>query len=118
MQGHSKSDPNGTKERSVLSGLVQACAAVTEPLPVRHLGVFLLIQSNGKVLQRDVMAKSLSEAAVALGAPAGAASVISLRSGGASAMWNQGLSSESIKRRGRWSFGCYQIYVWPGHDRA
>ena len=29
-----------------------------------------------------------------------------------------GMSFEEIKQRGRCAFGCYQIYIWPGHDRA
>ena len=33
-------------------------------------------------------------------------------------MWDAGFPAGDIKRRGRWSSGCYQIYIWPGHDRA
>jgi len=127
MQGHSKTDPNG--QGSVANafeapGNALCLVGLSKHAQRLNLGLFassesfLLTQSNGKVLHRDVVAKNLSEAAVALGAPAGAASVISLRAGGASAMWDQGLSPEDIKRRGRWSSDCYQIYIWPGHDRA
>ena len=127
MQGHSKTDPNGQGSVAnafeapgnalCLVGLFKHAQRLNPGLFASSES-FLLTQSNGKVLHRDVVAKNLSEAAVALGAPAGAASVISLRSGGASAMWDRGLSSEDIKRRGRWSSDCYQIYIWPGHDRA
>ena len=33
-------------------------------------------------------------------------------------MWDAGFTAEDIKRRRRWSSGCYQVYIWPGHDRA
>ena len=58
-----------------------------------------------------------AKAPVALGAPPGAASVISSRSGGASALWDAGTTAEEIKPFGRWSSDCYQICIWPGHDR-
>ena len=58
-----------------------------------------------------------AKAPVALGAPPGAASVISSRSGGASALWDAGTTAEEIKPCGRWSSDCYQICIWPGHDR-
>ena len=127
MQEHSKTDPNGrgsVANAFEAPGNALCLVGLSKHAQRLNLGLFassesfLLTQSNGKVLHRDVVAKNLSEAAVALGAPAGAASVISLRAGGASAMWDQGLSSEDIKRRGRWSSDCYQIYIWPGHDRA
>ena len=41
-----------------------------------------------------------------------------LRSGGASAMWDTGMSAEEIKFRGRWASDCFKIYIWPGHDRS
>jgi hypothetical protein len=127
MQGASKTDPNGQgsvanafeapgNELCLLSLLKRAQRM--NPKLFASPDSFLLTRSDGRVLHRDVVAKHLSEAAVAKGAPQGAASVISMRSGGASAMWDAGMSSEEIKRRGRWSSDCYQIYIWPGHDRG
>ena len=127
MQGASKTDPNGQgsvanafeapgNELCLLSLLKRALRM--NPKLFASPDSFLRTRSDGRVLHRDVVAKHLSEAAVAKGAPQGAASVISTRSGGASAMWDAGMSSEEIKRRGRWSSDCYQIYIWPGHDRG
>jgi len=91
MQGHSKTDPNGQVSVAnafeapgcalCLVGLFKHAQRLNPGL-FANTESFLLTQSNGKVLHRDVMVKNLSEAAVALGAPAGAASVISLRAGG------------------------------------
>ena len=33
-------------------------------------------------------------------------------------MWDAGFPAGDIKRGGRWPSGCYQIYIWPDHDRA
>jgi len=87
MQGHSKTDPNGQVSVAnafeapgcalCLVGLFKHAQRLNPGL-FANTESFLLTQSNGKVLHRDVMVKNLSEAAVALGAPAGAASVISL----------------------------------------
>jgi len=127
MQGASKTDPNGQSSVANAFGAPgnELCllslfkrAQRMNPKLFASPDSFLLTRSDGRVLHRDVMAKHLSAAAVAKGAPSGAASVISLRSGGASAMWDAGFPAEDIKRRGRWSSDCYQIYIWPGHDRA
>ena len=127
MQGKSKTDPNG---QGSVANVFEAegddlCLVALlrrlhrlEPThfndPERHF--FTL--SDGQVLHRNVIADLLRAAAEAHGAPPGAASVISLRSGGASAMWDAGYSAEDIKRRGRWASDCYRRYVWEGHDRA
>jgi hypothetical protein len=79
---------------------------------------YLLTLTNGKVLSRDQVVEALRGAAVAAGVPAGAVSVISLRAGGASAMWDVGFSVDEIKRRGRWASECWRIYTWEGRERA
>ena len=47
----------------------------------------------------------------------GSLSVISLRSGGTSAMFHEGYSAEEIKRRGRWRSECWRTYVWTSRER-
>ena len=54
---------------------------------------------------------------MALGYPAGALSAISLRAGGATAMWSLGVAVERIKRRGRWHSECWRNYVWASRER-
>ena len=78
---------------------------------------FLLTKSNGRVLSRDEVAALLRRAGERLGMPRGALSVISLRSGGASAMFHEGYSAEEIKRRGRWQSECWRTYVWTSRER-
>jgi hypothetical protein len=46
------------------------------------------------------------------------ADVVSLRSGGATAMYHAGFSVEAIQRRGRWASDCWKIYVRDGRDTA
>ena len=77
---------------------------------------FLLTLSNDKVLHRDEVVDLLRWAAVALGYPAEALSVISLWAGGATAMWGLGVAVERIKRRGRWQSECWRNYVWEGRS--
>ena len=67
--------------RLLLGRLVQACAAA-EPWPVRQPGEFPADPEQWQGAAPGCDGENLSEAAVALGAPAGAASVISLRAGG------------------------------------
>ena len=127
MQGYSKTDPNGQ------GSVVNLHAAKGNPLCLVELlkkahrmnpghfrggNNFLLTMSDGKVLHRDVVSGQLKAAGVALGAPKDALAVISLRSGGASAMWNEGFGAEDIKKRGRWRSEVWRAYVWDGHDRA
>jgi site-specific DNA-cytosine methylase len=126
LMGASKTDPNGQGSvsnhyespgsRLCILALLKKAHRM-RPEHFARPENFLFTASDGKVVHRDVVAKHLAEAAVALGAPPGAASVISLRSGGASALWDAGATAEEIKRRGRWSSDCYQIYIWPGHER-
>jgi hypothetical protein len=127
MQGESKTDPNGQGsvanhfeapgERLCVVALLKRAHSMNPALFAKPDN-FLFTMSDGRVLHRDVMAKHLSASAVAAGAPPGAAAVISLRSGGATAMWDADMPSEEIKQRGRWTSDCYQIYIWPGHDRS
>jgi len=79
---------------------------------------FLLVRSDGRVLSRDAVVDALRPAASALGVPPESLSVISLRAGGASAMWDAGFSVDEIKRRGRWASECWRIYTWEGRERA
>ena len=127
LLGASKTDPNGQGSvanhfespgnRLCIVALLKRAQRM-KPSHFARAENFLFTAENGRVLHRDVVAKYLEEAAKAEGAPAGAASIISLRSGGASAMWDAGLSSDEIKQRGRWASDCFKIYIWPGHDRS
>jgi hypothetical protein len=127
MQGASKTDPNGQGSvANVFEApgdelcLVSLLKRLHRQQP-RHFEAdedFFFKLSDGRVLHRDVVAAFLREAADAFGLPKAAVAVISLRSGGASAMWDAGYSAEEVKRRGRWASDCYQIYIWEGHDRS
>jgi len=127
MQGFSKTDPNGQGSVAnvhvadgfelCLVGLLKRGHRMN-PVHFSHGENFLLTMSDGKVLNRDVVSSWLSEAGEALGAPKNALAVISLRSGGASAMWDAGFGAEEIKKRGRWRSEVWRSYVWDGHDRA
>jgi hypothetical protein len=79
---------------------------------------FLFTKSDGKVLSRDAVAGLLRRAGRRRGLPKAALSVISLRSGGASAMFHEGYSAEEIKRRGRWQSECWRTYVWASRERG
>ncbi len=79
---------------------------------------YLLVCDDGRVLSRDIVVESLRVAAVEEGVPAEAVSAISMRAGGASAMWHEGFTADEIKRRGRWGSECWRVYVWEGRERA
>jgi len=127
LQEGSKVDPNGQGSAANLFealgddlcilGLVKRLHR-QKPSHFSNPDSFFFTMSDGCVLNRNVIAGFLQEAAVAFGAPKNAASVISLRSGGASAMWDAGCSAEDIKKRGRWASDCYRRYIWDGHGRA
>jgi hypothetical protein len=74
--------------------------------------------SDGKVLNRDVMAAALKGAARRLGLKESEINVVSLRSGGATATHHAGFSVEAIQRRGRWASDCWKIYVQDSRDTA
>jgi hypothetical protein len=77
---------------------------------------FLFTMTNGTLLHRRKVMKWLQQEAVLSGYPSSALSIISLRAGGASAMYAAGCSEEEIKRRGRWESDCWRSYVWGGED--
>ena len=79
---------------------------------------FLFLMSNNKVLRAGFVTRLLRRVAQEVGLPKKSLSVISLRSGGASAMWDAGFSAEEIKMRGRWSSDCWKRYVWGGQNPA
>ena len=81
-------------------------------------GNFLFTLDSGKVLHRDEVVRMLREPAAELGLPEEALGVISMRSGGATAMWNVGATVAQIQRRGRWATDCWRVYVWEGRERA
>lgn len=127
LSAYSKTDPNGQ------GGVHNVFAAPGRKLCVLNLlkkmylmrpshfaksEQFLFVCDDGKVLHRDVVAKLLSKSAVVLGVPPEAVSVISIRAGGASAMYDAGFSVEEIKKRGRWASECWRVYVWDGRDRT
>jgi len=111
MQGHSKTDPNGQVSIAnafeapgsafCLVGLFKHAQQLNPGL-FANPESFLLTLSNGKVLHRDVMAKTYPRLrwrwarrrAQRRSSPFGR---------GASTMWDQGMPSEDIMRRGRWS---------------
>jgi hypothetical protein len=126
MMGASKTDPNGKGSvanayavpghRYCLVSLLQRAYRL-KPGHFARGDNYLLTLSNGRVLHRDRVQAQLRIGGDALGAPPAAISVISLRSGGASAMWDEGYKAEEIKRRGRWASDCWHVYVWEGRDR-
>jgi len=79
---------------------------------------FLFTMSDGKVLSRDRMSKALKAGARRMGIPEADIDVISLRSGGASAMFEAKFPIVDIQRRGRWASDCWKIYVQEGRGRA
>jgi hypothetical protein len=93
-------------------------ARLMNPSHFKRADNYLLTCSNGRVLSRDAVVEALRPAAISCGVPADGVSVISLRAGGASAMWDSGFSVDEIKRRGRWASECWRIYTWEGRERA
>jgi site-specific DNA-cytosine methylase len=78
---------------------------------------YVMSLSNGSVLHRDKVATELKLQAEMMGLPRNCLSVISLRAGGASALWDAGYKAEDIKARGRWRSECWRIYVWESRNR-
>eukprot|EP00613_Pedinella_sp_CCMP2098_P047550 CAMPEP_0171835854 /NCGR_PEP_ID=MMETSP0992-20121227/11230_1 /TAXON_ID=483369 /ORGANISM="non described non described, Strain CCMP2098" /LENGTH=206 /DNA_ID=CAMNT_0012451755 /DNA_START=381 /DNA_END=998 /DNA_ORIENTATION=+ len=89
-----------------------------KPAHFRNPAHFLFTMSDGKVLSRDKMAVALQGAAQRLGLKEDEINVVSLRSGGATAMYHAGFSVEAIQRRGRWASNCWKIYVQDSRDTA
>ena len=87
------------------------------PEHVRSPWNSLFTLNDGRVLSRDTMVELLRVGGVAEGVPASALSAISLRAGGASALWELGCGVEEIKRRGRWLSDAWRCYVWESRER-
>jgi hypothetical protein len=126
MWGRSKADPDGqgsianvfaAEDSLCLVSLLKKAHAM-RPHHFAREDNFLLVMDDGKVLHRDKVAEVLRRAGTPLGVPEDALSVISLRAGGASAMWHAGFSVDEIKRRGRWASECWSVYVWEGREKA
>jgi len=79
---------------------------------------FLFTCSDGRVLHRDVVSKTLQAGAVRRGVSPDDLDIISLRAGGASAMFHADYGVEDIRRRGRWASDCWKTYVQEGRTRA
>jgi site-specific DNA-cytosine methylase len=79
---------------------------------------FLLELQDGRVLHRDVVEKKLRKAAKEMGMPPEALGIISLRAGGASALWDMSTPVEAIKRRGRWASDSWKAYIWEGREKS
>ena len=68
---------------------------------------------NGKPMTRDQVRITLSKAAEDVGYPLGSTSIHSLRSGGASALYeSSGGNTNLVKRMGRWASDCFEGYLW------
>ena len=74
--------------------------------------------SDGRVLSRGTVSKTLKAGVLRVGLKEDEIGVISLRAGGASAMYHAGFSVEEIQRRGRWASDCWKLYVHEGRTRA
>ena len=126
MQGKSKADQDGQ------GNIANAFASDDELCPVRLLRKahrlnprhfkqkrsFLLTRRDGRVVSGKDLVTALRKGGARRGVPEKALSAISLRAGGASAMWHAGYSVDEIKRRGRWASECWRVYVWSGRERA
>jgi len=123
--GRSKADQDG--KGSVLKlfasdhplcpvGLLKKAYAM-RPRHFSRSSNFLFETDDGTVVRKDRVVDLLRQGAHSLGLPREALSAISLRSGGASAMWHAGCSIDEIKRRGRWASDCWRTYVWEGRER-
>ena len=77
----------------------------------RHLPLFRWC--DGKPMTRDQVRVMLSNAAQEVGYPVGSTSIHSLRSGGASALYeSSGGNTNLVKRMGRWASDCFEGYLW------
>jgi len=94
------------------------CMLRLKPGHFQNPANFLFTVSDGKVLSSGKMAQALKSASGRLGLREEEVDVISLRSGGATAMYHAGFSVEATQRRGRWASGCWQIYVQDARDTA
>ena len=126
-QGATKGDQAGKGASSVLDMVPGDCLcavagiqkmALMRPSHFAGYGTrFLVTLDNGKVVSVGTVSALLKRVALTLGVPVGAMSVISIRAGGASGMWDAGCTEEEIKRRGKWASDSWKIYVWNGQRR-
>ena len=98
-------------------GLLVEMTRLCPGLMTQRTRYFATLQ-NGSVLTKRAVADVLKDQAERMGLDRSIWSVISLRSGGASAMRDAGYSAEDIKIRGRWKSECWKVYVWEGRDKA
>jgi len=126
LQGRSKTDQAGhgrvanvneANDPLCLVGLFKR-AATMNPSHFQRGDRYMFTLRDGSTLKYSAVLVRIRQAAVELGIPPEALSIISFRSGGATAMWNCGFSVDQIKRRGRWASECWRTYVWEGRDGA
>ena len=127
MQGATKADQMGKGHTATLDKkagdslcAVSGLQRMAKMRPAHFSGEgenFLFTLDNGQVVSARTIASLVKKAAVILGIPPGAFSVISLRAGGASAMWDAGYSEAEIMSRGKWASDSWKIYVWNGQRR-
>jgi hypothetical protein len=79
---------------------------------------YLFTLSSGKLLHRARVTHWLRDGARLAGYPLDSLAIISLRAGGASAMYAAGCTGEEIRERGRWESDCWRVYVWRGEDAS
>ena len=99
-------------------GLFNLLRAAMKPNFLSAVGAHLFTLTSGFVIHRDLVERTLREAAGGLNMPAEVFSTHSLRAGGATAMWAANYTAEQIQRRGRWVSQCFRIYIWEGRERA
>ena len=84
--------------------------------PERALGeryLPLFRWADGSAITRDQVRRYLQRAGLALGIPASATGLHSLRSGGASAIYNATDGNVPlVKRLGRWASDAFEGYIW------
>ena len=69
--------------------------------------------ADGSAATRDQIRRRLQRAGLALGIPADATGMHSLRSGGATAIYNAtGGNVPLVKRLGRWASDAFEGYIW------
>ena len=79
---------------------------------------YLFTLDDGKVLSRDTLSLALKGAALRLRYKKTDFDVVSLRAGGASAMYHAGCSAVEIQRRGCWASDGWKIYIHEGRTKA
>ena len=80
--------------------------------------LFCYPAGSKKLLGRRRIQLLLKTAALACNIPKHLVGSHSQRSGGATALWQAGYSIDYIKRFGRWTSDCVQLYLWDGQERT